>query len=384
MKIKSILTILWWCTTATAYTQEINITHESYGLSVPQDISVTSVKDQGSTGTCWSFSTTSFIESEALRKNKGEHDLSEMYFVRQVYPHKADNYVRRHGNATFGDGGLSHDIMAAVAAYGMLPESVYSGLQAGSTRHHHGELHNLLLSLVKGVVDNKEGNINPQWKDACNAILDSYLGEIPKEFQYNGLKLDPLSYSQEVLGFNPYDYAEFTSFTHHPYYKKLILEIPDNWANASYYNLPLDEFQGLLDHALDQGYTVVWDGDVSEKEFSQKHGIAIVPQKSWEEKSTQERAQSFAAYEPEKVVTEKMRQEGFDSYATTDDHLMHIVGKVKDQRGITYYLTKNSWGSSNKFGGYLFMSEAYVQLKTIAFMVHKEAVPQGLAEKIEL
>ncbi len=249
--------------------QEIKLSHEGYGLTVPADIQVTEVKDQGKTGTCWSFSTTSFIESEALRMNKGKHDLSEMYFVRMVYPQKADNYVRRHGKATFGAGGLSHDIMKATALYGMLPESVYSGL-GQNDQHNHGELHAMLEGVVKNVVENNGGTLNLKWRQAYNGILDSYLGAVPEEFLHEGKKVSPQNFASDVLGFNPQNYVELTSFTHHPFYEPFILEIPDNWANASYYNLPLDELINVLDHALESGYTVVWDGDVSEKEFSHK------------------------------------------------------------------------------------------------------------------
>ncbi len=384
MKYQHTLIIyLLFCSIST-WGQEITISHEGYGLTVSKDIQVTPVKNQGKTGTCWSFSTTSFIESEALRMNKGQHDLSEMYFVRQVYPTKADNYVRRHGNATFGAGGLSHDIMTAASRYGMMPESAYSGLPKGSLSHNHGELHNLLEGMVKNVVENKSGTLNPSWKQAYNAILDNYLGPVPDTFEYHGKTLSSQQFVSQELGFEPNNYFEFTSFQHHPYYKPFVLEIPDNWSNGMYYNLPLDELQRLLDHALDQGFTVVWDGDVSEKEFSHKNGIAIVPEKTWGNKSATERARSFMTYEPEIVVTPSIRQEAFDSYATTDDHLMHIVGKVTDARGIKYYLTKNSWGSESQMGGYLFMSESYIRLKTVAILVHKKAVPNNMAEAIGL
>jgi len=384
MKHVQLVTLATWLTVSSIVAQEVKITHEGYGLTVPPDIEVTQVKDQGKTGTCWSFSTTSFIESEALRLNKGKHDLSEMYFVRMVYPQKADNYVRRHGQSTFGAGGLSHDIMKATTLYGMLPEAAYTGRPTNDAQHNHAELHTLLNGMLKNVVENKGGTLNLNWRSAYAGVLDSYLGPVPPSFEYQGKSVTPRQFADEVLGFEPENYLELTSFTHHPFYQSFVLEIPDNWANAQYHNVPLDELIAVLDHALDSGYTVVWDGDVSEKEFSHKNGIAVVPEKSWSEKNAQERARSFMSYEPEKNVTQEMRQHAFDNYATTDDHLMHIVGKVQDQRGITYYLTKNSWGTESKLGGYLFMSEAYVRLKTVALMVHREGIQASIAKKLSL
>ncbi|GAA4851804.1 aminopeptidase C [Algivirga pacifica] len=363
-----------------SYAQDIPL-KDGYQLQELKKVKVTPVKSQGRTGTCWSFSTTSFIESEAMRMGKGELDLSEMYFVRHNYPVKAEKYVRYHGKSNFGEGSLSHDVTNIIKTHGIVPENVYTGLAKGEVVHDHGELFNVLESMLGTLI--KSRKITPKWKDAFNAVLDSYLGEVPETFEVKGKTFTPQEYAEKVVGFNPEDYVEITSFNHHPYYEQVQVEVPDNWAGARYYNLPLDEFEQVMDYALDRGYSLVWDGDVSEKSFSHKNGIAIVPAKSWEQKSRKEREGMFEQYEPELQVDESYRQTQFDNYTTTDDHLMHIIGTVNDEKGGKYYVTKNSWGSeSNAYGGYLYMSRSFVRLKSVAFMVHKDAVPNELRKKL--
>lgn len=359
-----------------------NLNVEGYQLTVKEQVKTTSVKSQGNTGSCWSFSTTSFIESEALRLGKGEHDLSEMYFVNKTYIKKAENYVRMHGHANFGEGSLSHDVIKAVKFSGMLPESAYTGKKQGEETHNHSEMFGMLEGILKSVAERRE--VSTTWKSAYNAILETYLGKVPEKFTYKGKEYTSETFGKEALGFNADDYIEITSYQHHPYYEQMVLEIPDNWSNGLYYNLPLSELEEVMDNSLKNGYSLVWDGDVSEKEFSHKNGIAIVPQKSWKEKTESEKKATFTAYEPEKTITPKMRQQSFDNYSTTDDHLMHITGIVKDGRGSKYYLTKNSWGTGNKLGGYLYMSQSYIRLKTVAILVHKDAIPKQIAKKLGL
>ncbi len=343
-------------------------------------IRTTPVKAQQRTGTCWCFATTSFVETEIIREGGPVLNLSEMFTVRHAYEQKGDLYVRYHGLANFGPGGQAHDVTNMIRAYGFVPEEVYPGKDYGDTIHNHGELNRVLNAYVEAVVKNRK--LTTAWERGYAAVLDAYLGENPKTFTWEGREYTPESF-RDHFHFNPDDYIELTSYTHHPFYTRFGLEVPDNWSHDLYYNLPVDEFMEVINYALDHGYSVAWDGDVSEKGFSHKNGLAIVPAKPWESMSKAEADSAFRHPVKELQVTQAMRQKTFDDYETTDDHLMHLVGTAKDADGTVYYLTKNSWGTkSNKYGGYLFMSEPYVRLKTLAIMVHKDAVPKEIRKKL--
>jgi bleomycin hydrolase len=323
------------------------------------ELEATPVKNQAATGTCWSFATTSFIESELLRMNKGEYDLSEMFIVRHNYVNRlADNYLRQ-GKGNIEQGSLAHDWMNIFTKSGIVPDEVYNGLNYGSPTHNHGELQSFLEAVAAVPIKRKKAS--EQYHKIVDAILDTYLGDIPESFTYKDVNYTPKSFAAS-LGINPADYVQITSFTHFPFYTRGILEVPDNWSMGSFYNVPLDELIEIIDYSFKNGYTVNWDGDVSEKEFSHSKGFAVFPEKN---------------------VTQEIRQAGYENFTTTDDHLMHLTGIVTDQHGTKYYVTKNSWGpASNASGGYLNMSENFVRAKTIFIMVHKEAIPPAIKAKL--
>ena len=358
-------------------------------------VPATPVKNQASTGTCLCFATTSFMESELLRMGKGEYDLSEMFIVRQKYMNQLnDNYIRQ-GEGNIGQGSLSHTFMNAFRQVGIVPEEVYSGINYDSDRHNHGELVRYMGAIANEAV--KMRKRSPEYNELIQSLFDIYLGKVPEKFSYKGKEYTPQSFAAS-LGLNMDDYVELTSFNHHPYYQKFEVEVHDNWEHYQQYNLPLDELIEVQDYALQHGFTVCWDGDVSEKGFSFKNGVAINPEvKKVEDYSTTDRARfekmdekerldevyKFEHPYPEVNVTQEVRQAGFESYVTTDDHLMHLTGIVKDQNGTKYYITKNSWGTErNKFGGYLNMSESYVRAKMIYIMVHKDAIPKSIKAKL--
>ncbi len=352
---------------------------QTYEFETVKDLSCTEVKSQDMTGTCWSYSTTSFLESEFIRMGKGSIDLSEMYNVRMVYPEKAMNYVRYHGKTQFGQGSLSHDVINSAAKYGLVPESVYSGKNNGEDKHNHDELEKMLKSSLEVVLGQR--TVSNTWMSAYNAILDSYLGPIPTKFKYKKKEYTPESFAKH-LGFNADDYVSIASFTHHPFYEEFILEVPDNFSNGTYENVPLDEFMKVIDHALENGFTLAWDADVSESTFSRKTGMAIIPEKKQKDMSQEEKDRLFKEIIPEKNVTQEMRQKGFEDHTTTDDHLMHIVGKLKDQKGNVFYKVKNSWGKKNGIDGYMYVSVPYMKMKSIAVLLHKDGIPKDIAEKI--
>ena len=348
----------------------------------------TSVKNQASTGTCWCFATTSFMESELLRMGKGEYDLSEMFIVRQKYLNQMrDNYLR-HGKGNVGQGSLSPSWFHAFEQVGIVPEEVYHGINYASDRHN-------VESISKTAIDLRKNS--PEYQELANSLMDIYLGPVPQSFTYQGKEYTPKSFAAS-LGLNLDDYVELTSFTHHPYYEKFDVEVPDNWEHQLMYNLPLDELIETMDYALKQGYTVCWDGDVSEKGFSFANGVAINPEVEkvddyastdrarFEKMNPRERLEEVYRFErpyPEVVVTPEIRQQGYESFVTTDDHLMHITGIARDQNNTKYYITKNSWGTErNAFGGYLNMSESFVRAKTIYILVHKDAIPKEIREKL--
>jgi bleomycin hydrolase len=369
---------------------------EGYRFTEEIRLAATPARNQFRSSTCWSFGTVSLIESELLRMGKGQHDLSEMFVVRHVYAEKADRYVRRHGAAGFAAGGALPDAFYVLANWGMVPEEAYTGKVIGEENHVHGEIDEVLKAFVDAIIKNPNRKLTPKWKEAFNGLLDAYLGDYPKEFTIGGKKYTPVTYGAS-LGIKQEDYVQLTSFTHKPYYQPFILEIPDNWDHEKSYNLPLDEMMEVIDNALANGYTVVWASDISEKGFSHRNGVAIVPdvqvqevagmeRARWEQMSQREKDEllySFKAPVKEKVITSEERQKGYDDYSTTDDHAMHIIGTAKDQNGTKYYIVKNSWGTDNNpYEGHLYVSESYVRYKTVSLMLHKDGIPRKTKSKL--
>ncbi|MCL2727165.1 MAG: C1 family peptidase [Bacteroidales bacterium] len=368
-----------------------------YQFTPVVEIKVTPVKNQSRTGTCWCFATTALFEAELMRLNKGTFDLSEMFIVRNTYMERLnDNYLRL-GNGNLGPGSLSNTYVNTFKKYGVVPQEVYSGLINGATEHNHGELQRFLNAIAQVTVDLKHRS--PQYDAIIQNLFDTYLGPMPSTFTYKGKEYTPKTFAAS-LGLNMDDYVEITSFIHKPFYQKIILEVPDNWQFGASYNVTLDELMATIDNALHKGYTIAWDGDVSERGFSHVNGVAINPQVTaiesfegtdrarFENLNTEQRLAEVYKFEqpfPEITVTPEIRQAGYESFVTTDDHLMLLTGIVKDQNGTKYYITKNSWGTArNAFGGYLNMSESYVRAKTIAIMVHKDAIPSDIKKKLGL
>ncbi len=337
------------------------------------EVGATSVKNQARTGTCWDFATQSFLESELMRMGKGKYDLSEMFNVRYTYPLKAEKYVRYHGLYQFGEGGQAHDVLDVFKTYGAIPQSIYSGLEQGDSLYDNTEMDAVLKSALNTIVHRRK--ISQHYKDVVKSVCDIYMGKVPEKFEYDGKEYTPKTFAAS-LGINPDDYVEITSYTHHPFYKKFILEVPDNWSEGEYYNVPIDDLVEIMDNALKNGYSIAWDGDVGRDNFYGKPAYAVVPADGDTSKT---------GPEEEKEVTQEMRQKSFNDYTTTDDHLMHITGMAKDQNGTIFYYTKNSWGTRDKkYGGYWYMSMPYVRLRTIAIMIHKNAIPDDIKEKLGL
>jgi len=400
MKTRILLALVLSIIIAPSYAQKKGATAKTevgYKFTPVVELKATPVKNQSATGTCWCFATTSFIESELLRMGKGEYDLSEMWIVRNNYADRLkDNFIQE-GKGNLGQGSVGHDWIIEFVINGIVPDEVYSGLNYSMPNHNHSELNAFVRAVAAVPVQRKKES--DQYFEIVNAILDTYFGKVPESFTYEGVGYTPKSFTA-TLGINPDDYVEITSFTLFPFYTQGVLPIPDNWRKINYYNVPVDELIEIMNYSLNNGYTVAWDGDVSEKGFSHAKGVAIIPElektdqystsdksrlgkMTLDERSTE--AYKFSSLFPEVKVTQELREEGYDAKKTTDDHLMHVTGIVKDQNGTQYYITKNSWGTErNPFGGYLNMSENYVRAKTIAIMVHKNAIPAEIKTKLGL
>lgn len=365
-----------------------------YFFTIQKDIEATEVQNQSRTGTCWSFSALSFIESELIRTGKGKHKLSEMYVVRKAYEDKAERYVRMHGNSNFGQGGAFHDIPYVIKKYGIVPQEAYVGLNYGLEKHNHSEMEAVLKGILDAVIANKQQKLTTSWKKAFNAVLDSYLGEVPENFTYNEQSYTPQDFAKS-LALDMDDYIVIGSYTHHPFYEDFALEVPDNWIWEEIENVPLEEMMNLMTNAIKNGFSIGWAADVSEKGFSFRDGLAIVPENEdalkakgkdnthFNDAGAVKEGTQFDTPGIEKKITQEMRQVAFDNYLTTDDHGMHLTGLVIDQNGNEYFIVKNSWGTeSNYCDGYFYASMAYVAYKTINFMVHKDALPKSLLKKL--
>lgn len=339
------------------------------------DIESSSVKSQGKTGTCWSFSTSSFIESEIFRLTGEQIDVSEMFTVRNTYDDKAWNYVMRQGKSQFSEGGLAHDVMHSIRDHGLVPETVFSGVKFEDKIYNHSKIVPEIKHILDDFIKNDKDSKYPNWKKETSKILDVEIGKKIKEFDYEGVSYTPYSFAKK-LRINSSNYVTLTSFTQVPFYTNFVLNIPDNFSNGSMFNLPIDELVSVVNNALGKGFTIALDVDVSEKTFSAKYGKAILP------KSKNDNSKSLTEIVKESTISQEYRQKEFENYNTTDDHLMHIVGVVKDQNGNKYFKIKNSWGGNSKRignDGYIYMSVPYFMLKTISVLLHKD----GLSDKIK-
>jgi bleomycin hydrolase len=336
----------------------------------------TSVKDQGYTSTCWSFSTTSLLESEAMRRGLGDFNLSEMFTVRKMYLEKARNYLLRQGHAQFGPGGLGHDVIRCMAEYGAMPAEAYSGLTHGEKSYDQRAMFSALKSYLDSLLLRRP--LPDDWLKGYRSILDRYMGRLPATFTYRGKSYTPQSFAEQVMHFNPDDYAGLTSFTHHPFGTSFVIEIPDNYANGYYYNLPLRQLIGMVESAVKKGYTVMWDTDISNSGWAPDNGYALAV-------DTVPAGRPFDPDMPEQDWNQAIRQRLFRELVTEDDHLMQITGLARDAKGAEFFVVKNSWGTDRgPFGGYVYVSVPYFALNTITVVLPKAALDSALAAKVSL
>ena len=379
-------------------TQVANDSTEGFQFTTVDSIAITPVKNQNRSGTCWSYSTIGFLESELIRMGKGEWDLSEMFVVHHTMLDRAEYVARMYGTAQFAPGGSAYDVIYCLKNYGLVPQDVMPGIKYGSTPADTLPVHTELDAVAGGVVDAVTNSglkkLTPVWKQALTAVYDTYLGACPETFTYEGKEYTPKSFAQ-MLGLNADDYVSITSYTHHPYYTTFALEVPDNWRMDQMYNVPMEEMMAIIDNALAKGYTLAWGADVSEICFTRK-GLGVVPNEDeavdltgsdmarWLGLSATDKREELTKKPlPEKTITQEMRQAAYDSWENTDDHGMQIFGTAKDQNGKRYYMVKNSWGTQkSEYKGIWYVSEAYMQYKTNDVLVHKDAIPTAIRKKL--
>ena len=367
---------------------------EGFQFTTVKENPITPVKNQNRSSTCWSFSGIGFLESELLRLGKGEYDLSEMFIVHHTMRDRAELYVRLHGDGSFSPGGSFYDVIATMRDHGLVPQEAMEGIAYGEERHNHTELDAVASGYVNAIAKGRIRKLSPVWKEGLSAIYDTYLGACPDKFTHKGVEYTPRSFADK-LGLKAEDYISLTSYTHHPFYVKFIIEIQDNWRGGLSYNLPIDEFMEVMDNAINEGFTFAWGSDVSEAGFT-RNGIAVMPDLERADLSGSDMArwtgmtpadkskEATSKPGPEVEATQEMRQEAFDNWETTDDHGMLIYGIAKDQTGREYYMVKNSWGTDNKYEGIWYASKPFVRYKTMNIILHKDALPKHIAKKLGL
>ena len=385
--------------------KKIALTLAAVGMMLPsmaqfefktvKELPISSVKNQNRSSTCWCFSTLSYFESELMRLGKGEMDFSEAFVVNKTMIDRAEKAVRTHGDVSFSPGGFAYDVAYCWKHYGIIPQEAMPamGTLYGDSLPNNNELDKIAESYVEAIAKSEAKKLSPLWKEGLQSIYDTYLGKCPEKFTYKGKEYTPKSYA-ESLGLNMDDYVSITSFTHHPFYEKMVIEVQDNWRWDLAYNVPMDEMMKIIDNAVNKGYTLAWGADVSELGFS-RNGIGQLPDVKSTELSGSDQARwtgltsdwskrEFLTSKPlpEIKATQELRQKGYDNWETTDDHGMLIYGIAKDQNGKEYYMAKNSWGTDNTYKGTWYFTKTFVAMKTIDVMVHKDAIPADIAKKL--
>jgi bleomycin hydrolase len=346
-------------------------------FTVLKEVWRTPYKPQGKTGMCWAFSTTSFLESELKRLGRGEFELSQAFTAYHAYLEKSRRYVRRQGGDVFGQGGLPHDVIHVMRNYGAVPLAQYTGLVPGREKHDHNELFAILNGLVRAVVKmGEEGNLSgtwtggrvqSAWMDDFRDVLDNHLGAPPATVTFKGRSLTPRQFADDVLAIPFDDYVEVTSYSYLPRYGAGELALHDNWLHFDrYYNVPLDDYIRLIDSALENGFSMVFDLHTTPELYKSRLGYAELS--SDLEGST---------------VNQDARDTMLEDWQTTDVHLVHCVGLAEDDSGKRFYRIKDSWGADEgPYEDLEYLSENFVRAKALFIMIHKDGLPKDLRKKL--
>ena len=357
---------------------------------------ITSIKNQAKSGTCWNYSTLSYIEAEILKKTGKTYDLSEMFVCNKDYMDRAIMKVRMHGDAQFSQGGSAADVFCVIKDYGICPDDAMAkaGTMYGDTLNNFNEFFSVMEPYVDAVAKSNAKTISNTWKNGFQGILDSYLGKCPEKFTYEGKEYTPKSFAAS-LGLDWNDYVSITSYTHRPFYTEFAVEVQDNWRQERSWNLPMEEMAQIIDNAVMNGYTVAWGGDVSEQGFT-RDGLALLIDNDdtaltgsdmahWlklSPKEKQNKIKELGVTVKEMTPSQEQRQKEYDNWTLTDDHGMLIYGIAKDQTGREYYMVKNSWGKTGEYDGIWYMSKNFIIAKTMDYTVNKNAIPADIRKKM--
>lgn len=366
-------------------------------FTVIKENPITSIKNQSRSGTCWNYSTLSFFESEILKKSGKTYDLSEMFVCNKNYMDRAVNTVRLHGDMQFEQGGSAYDVLYILQNYGICPEEAMAlpGAMYGDTLNNFSEFFTVMPAYVKTLATSGAKKLSPAWKNGLQGIIDAYIGKVPETFTYDGRQYTPKEFAKS-LGLDWNDYISITSYTHRPFWTEFPVEVQDNWRQGPSWNVPMDDMARIIDHAVDNGYTIAWGGDVSEDGFTRdglamlvdtrqmqdKEGSDMAKWLKLTDKEKKEKIQKLGVNVPEATPSQEQRQKEFDNWELTDDHGMLIYGKAKDQNGREYYMVKNSWGKTGEYKGTWYMSKNFIIAKTMDFLVNKNALPKDIRKKL--
>ena len=341
---------------------------------------ITSVKDQHKSGTCWDFATLGFVESEILRTSGKTYDLCEMFVANKDYMDCATHHVRMHGFSQICEGGSADDVLEVIKKYGICPEDAMPapGSLVGDSLANFEEFRKDFKEIVKyyGTGNNHifpadtMGGLEyvvrtvPGWQIAVQKVIDKYIGKCPESFTYEGKTYTPKTFAAS-LGIDWNNYISLTSFTHHPFYENFVIESLHKWRMRPSFNLPIDRLMTILETAIMKGYCVAWGGDVS--------GVYEKSDGEYVTKSDFDN-NGIAKLPPNIVVSQELRQQQWDDWTFTYDHVMLIYGIAKGSDGQKYYMVKNSWGTQYGRNGIWYMSEDYIKLNTTYIFLCKDAV----------
>ncbi len=325
----------------------------------------TQLKHQKHTGQCWSFASTSLLEAEAMRLGYDIPELSSFFFVYHTYMDNAADYIKNKGNSHLNTGDLTFSVLDVFERHGAVPELVYDGnlgeLTTKKQMNNRWAEEDEMIALIKVTLDSLiavEAAVDESLA-IIEDILIEYIGQAPEQFIHDGQTVTSKTFAKHFLPLDAKDYVELTSYSHHPFHEKIVLEIPANWRHKSYLNLPIESFMNTIDQALENGFTLAWDGDIGNSGGFKDNGHVRVK----------------GEYEELEKIGQEQRQSAYERKTTTDDHNMHLVGTTYDRDGQKFYILKNTWGENRGMNGKYYLSENYFRLRTISVTVHEDGIP---------